>query len=246
MKLREQKKPDFHNPFFRKGLQIGVLSVGILLVFTILIGNAADLRIALNQSTQKYLDDVTVQTARDIHDALTNKMTSLVTISDTTSHLDEDCTGEEQLVEFLHRKAQILEFDPLILLHRDGTIISSDGDSAPPWIASADFFQIDGVLASFKGEVKANYIGGQSIFYSVPISRKGQIDEVLIGVRSKENMQAMISTKNFDGEMLSCIINSNGQVVISPTDLKPFLQLDDIFREKSSMVSPMMTNDCKI
>lgn len=231
MKLREQKKPDFHNPFFRKGLQIGVLSVGILLVFTILIGNAADLRIALNQSTQKYLDDVTVQTARDIHDALTNKMTSLVTISDTTSHLDEDCTGEEQLVEFLHRKAQILEFDPLILLHRDGTIISSDGDSAPPWIASADFFQIDGVLASFKGEVKANYIGGQSIFYSVPISRKGQIDEVLIGVRSKENMQAMISTKNFDGEMLSCIINSNGQVVISPTDLKPFLQLDDIFRE---------------
>ena len=231
MKIREQKKPDFHNPFFRKGLQIGVLSVGILLVFTILIGNAADLRIALNQSTQKYLDDVTVQTARDIHDALTNKMTSLVTISDTASHLDEECTGEEQLVEFLHRKAQILEFDPLILLHRDGTIISSDGDSAPPWIASADFFQIDGVLASFEGEVKANYIGGQSIFYSVPISRKGQIDEVLIGVRSKENMQAMISTKNFDGEMLSCIINSNGQVVISPTDLKPFLQLDDIFRE---------------
>lgn len=205
MKIREQKKSDFHNSFFKKGLQIGVLSVGILPVFTILIGNAADLRIALNQSTQKYLDDVTVQTAHDILDVLTNKMTSLVTISDTASHLDEECIEEEQLVEFLHRKAQILEFDPMILLHRDGTIISSDVDSAPPWIASADFFQIDGVLASFEGEVKANYIGGQSIFYSVPISRKGQIDEVLIGVRSKENMFELTESIFFDNRQINVV-----------------------------------------
>lgn len=102
-KIDEQKrteKPDFHNPFFRKGLQIGVLSVGILLVFTILIGNAADLRIALNQSTQKYLDDVTVQTARDIHDTLTNKMTSLVTISDTASHLMRSVPGKNNWWNF--------------------------------------------------------------------------------------------------------------------------------------------------
>ena len=52
MKIRDRKKTDFHNPFFRKGLQISLLSAGILLVFTILIRNAADLRIALNKSTQ--------------------------------------------------------------------------------------------------------------------------------------------------------------------------------------------------
>ena len=66
MKIRNRKKTDFYNPFFRKGLQISLLSAGILLVFIILIRNAADLRMALNKSTQKYLDDVTVQTARDI------------------------------------------------------------------------------------------------------------------------------------------------------------------------------------
>lgn len=230
MKIRNRKKTDFYNPFFRKGLQISLLSAGILLVFIILIRNAADLRMALNKSTQKYLDDVTVQTARDIHDALVNKMTSLASISDTASRLDE-MYSEDEAADLLHRKAEILEFDPLILLHRDGTMISSEGDFSPPWITSTDFFQIDGVLASFEGEVTADYIGGKSIFYSAPVFREGQIDEVLIGVRSKENMQAMISSKNFDGKMLSCITDSNGQVVISPTDLKPFLRLDNIFRE---------------
>lgn len=230
METREQKKADLNNPFFRTSLLIGGLSIGILLVFTVLIRNAADLRTALNDSTQKYLSGITVRTAQDIHDALANKMTSLVVISDTVSRLD-DTYSEEELVDFLSRKAQILEFDPLILLHRDGTIISSDGDLASPWAISTDLFQIDGVLASFKGQISANYMGGRSIFYSVPISREGRINEVLIGVRSKENMQAMISTKNFDGQMLSCITDSNGQVVISPTKLKPFLQLDDILME---------------
>ena len=49
--------------------------------------------------------------------------------------------------------------------------------------------------------------------------------------RSKEKMQDMIASKSFDGNSLSCIIDSSGEVILSPTDLKPFLQLDDIFKE---------------
>ena len=56
------------------------------------------------------------------------------------------------------------------------------------------------------------------------------MDGVLVGVRSKENMQSLISSKSFSGQMLSCIVDSQGQVIISPTDLKPFLQLEDIFK----------------
>ena len=40
----------------------------------------------------------------------------------------------------------------------------------------------------------------------------------------------MIASKSFNGDMLSCIVDSRGQVVISPSELKPFLRLDDIFR----------------
>ena len=34
--------------------------------------------------------------------------------------------------------------------------------------------------------------------------------------------------------MLSCIVDSQGQVIISPTDLKPFLQLGDIFKQEKN------------
>lgn len=56
-------------------------------------------------------------------------MMSLVTISDTTSHLDEDCTGEEQLVEFLHRKAQIDLLVIILIIAAVISMISGDVES---------------------------------------------------------------------------------------------------------------------
>ena len=44
-------------------------------------------------------------------------------------------------------------------------------------------------------------------------------------------MQSMIQPKSFSGEGLSCIVNPYGEVVLSPKELKPFLQLDDIFQK---------------
>lgn len=72
----------------------------------------------------------------------------------------------------------------------------------------------------------------EKYFYSVPVYRDNGVDGVLVGVRSKENMQSLISSKSFSGQMLSCIVDSQGQVIISPTDLKPFLQLGDIFKQE--------------
>lgn len=43
----------------------------------------------------------------------------------------------------------------------------------------------------------------------------------------------MIQPKSFAGEGLSCIVNSRGDVIISPTDISPFVQLADIIDEGS-------------
>ena len=56
------------------------------------------------------------------------------------------------------------------------------------------------------------------------------MEEVLAGVRNKYNVQALIQPKSFKEEGLTCIIDEKGEVVISPTDLKPFLQLDTLFK----------------
>lgn len=45
-------------------------------------------------------------------------------------------------------------------------------------------------------------------------------------------MQNLIASQSFSGEGLICITDTNGTVVISPTNLDPFMQLDDIFSTK--------------
>ena len=57
---------------------------------------------------------------------------------------------------------------------------------------------------------------------------------VLVGLRDEENMQRLIQPESFYGQGLSCIVDTNGNVLISPTDVRPFMELDDIFREGES------------
>ena len=53
------------------------------------------------------------------------------------------------------------------------------------------------------------------------------------GTGNKESMQRLIQPVSFDGQGLTCIADTEGNVVISPTDLDPFMRLDDIFKEDS-------------
>ena len=63
--------------------------------------------------------------------------------------------------------------------------------------------------------------------------QENNIIGVLGGTGNKESMQRLIQPVNFDGQGLTCIADTEGNVVISPTDLDPFMRLDDIFKEDS-------------
>ena len=65
--------------------------------------------------------------------------------------------------------------------------------------------------------------------YKRQVYQDGMIEQVVVGVCGQGKIQELIQPKSFEGSGLSCIVDSSGQVVISPTNLKPFLQLDDIF-----------------
>lgn len=214
--------------FINRGVQIGLLSVILIVVFSASIWNAAQLRIALNGSTKGYLNDVTTQMAGDIQSTIHDKMTDLELLADSIARFDS-LQDTERLEEFLKRKADILEFDPLVVFDRDGNTISSASELSFDESELQSIFQMDSVQSSFQGEVCASYLGGKTIIYSVPVYQDSQLYSVLVGGRSKENMQRMIASKSFNGNALSCIVGSDGQVVISPTDLNPFMQLDDLF-----------------
>ena len=52
---------------------------------------------------------------------------------------------------------------------------------------------------------------------------------MLAGVRDKGNMQELIQAKSFGGSDLSCLIDLEGDMIISPTNSEPFLALWMIF-----------------
>ena len=75
------------------------------------------------------------------------------------------------------------EFDPLILLDRKGGYICSEAVSRDMDPKSFLGYQCPIVLS---GEVRAGYMGGESIFYSVPVyGVDGAVSEVLVGVRER-------------------------------------------------------------
>ena len=220
------KKP---KTFIARGAQIGLLSVILIVVFTASIWNAAQLHIVLNDSTKEYLNDVTTQMAGDIKGTIQHKMTELELLSDSVSRFDS-VKDRDSLKEYLDSQAHTQEFDPLAVFDRDGNSVFSESELFSDKREQKALLQMDSVQSSFEGEVCASYLGGKTIVYSVPIYENNQVTGVLIGGRSKENMQRMIASKSFNGNALSCIIDSDGQVVISPEDLNPFMQLDDIFK----------------
>ena len=86
----------------------------------------------------------------------------------------------------------------------------------------------------FAGKNGVSFLNEQSILYSIPLSTENYEEySVLAGVRDKGNMQELIQAKSFGGSGLSCLIDLEGDMIISPTNSEPFLRLDDIFMKKS-------------
>lgn len=226
MRRRAGRGSAYQGPFLISGAQVGIISMVILVTLMISAWNVIDLQKVLARSTEEYLNDVTMYMAGEIGNTMKHKSRDLKMAADLIA--DEDKAGLETI---LGQKAQILEFNFLGLIDRQGGMVHTP---LPETIGAADLEKIgklDCVRDSFEGRDGTSYLGGQEIIYSVPVYRDGTVEYVMVGTRSKEKMQAMIASKSFDGESLSCIIDSSGKVILSPTDLKPFLQLEDIFKK---------------
>lgn len=228
----------FHKPPKKYGAALGrakfklnagwlvLLAVCIIIISGLTIWNALHLQSAINRRTEAYISDVSDQLCANIDYRLSKVTLDLEMLRDSLGQpgLSDD---EELLKSFLTRKADILGFTSLVVLDSDGGIY----ETSP---TGADLFAAPGVKDSFEGKNGVSFLNEQSILYSIPIcDEKHGVSGVLAGVRDKKNMQALIRTKSFGGSGLSCLIDLEGNVIISPTDLEPFLRLDDIFMKKS-------------
>ena len=134
----------------------------------------------------------------------------------------------------------MLGFTQLVLCDVEGEGICTDA-------STHNFSGLPGFEASAAGERGVSFLENQRILYTVPIVYEGSIFGVLAGERDKANMQALIATDGFDGNSVSCIIDRDSNVVISPTNLDFFFALDDLFvankdPELASAVREMQAN----
>lgn len=212
--------------FKLSGRWLVFLVICIIIISGLTIWNAVRLQSVINQRTEDYVSDVSEQLRVDIDYRLSKVTLDLKTIEDSLQQtgLRSDW---ELLKSFLNRKAELLGFTSLIIMTQDG-----DGYETTPTVT--DPFSLDGVQRSLAGESGVSFLNEQSILYTIPLHDGDQIIGILGGVRDKANMQKLIRAESFDGDSLTCLVDLDGNVIISPTDLDPFLRLEDIFIEKSN------------
>ena len=199
---------------------VGILSVLLIFIFLFMLINASTLRAALHDSTENYALDMSSQLAGDISSRMKAVQMEMKLMADSISMVSGT---DKELAEFIERKSEISGFDAMAFLGADGRAVPAD--------FSSSMFQ-EGIDASFRGEMRVTaYTEGQNVLYTVPVYQDNQITGVLAGLRNKANMQALIQPTSFEGRGLTCIVDSDGKVIISPTDIKPFLTLDTIFNE---------------
>lgn len=201
------------------------LAVCVLVISGFTIWNAAGLQRAVHERTESYVEDVSVQLSNDIDNRLSKVTLDLEMLEDSLLQADLS-SNQETLKAFLDRKADILGFTSMIILDAKGGVYESNP-------IGVDYFSLPGIQDSLAGKKGVPFLNQQGVLYSIPVIEGGQITGVLAGVRNKENMQKLIQAQSFDGNGLTCITDLNGNVIISPTNLEPFMRLDDIFVKQS-------------
>lgn len=200
------------------GLLMAFLGAVIAAVCIFSILNANGLKNTVGRRTEAYVNDVAFQITQNIDAQLSHVMQDLEMLSDSLVRMGSN----EDRMEFLKRKTPMLGFTQLVLCGLDGKGICTDG-------TSHDFSGLPGFEASVAGEHGVSFLDDQRILYTIPILYDGVVCGVLAGERDKANMQALIETEGFEGNSVSCIIDRDGNVVISPADLDFFVALDDLF-----------------
>lgn len=211
----------------------------LMVMLAALLVNTVDMDRQLRKNTEQYADDVSSQLASNISSRMEMREIYMRNLADTFSRMP----GEMLTEELLERKADYLGMDMIFLLHTDGTTV--------PAAASALHPELKGELqthASLFREASILHTDHEEIWFSSPVLwQDGREASVLVGVRSNETLQKMLQEVDFKNQGLSCIVDTDGTMVVSATDETPFVRLKDLFaatpeEERDAVQRQMLQN----
>lgn len=177
-----------------------------------------------DKNTEQYVMDVTEWRASDINGNLKRMTMTIEIAADSIGRLGTD--NHEVLMEFLNRKAVLMDFEGLWLIDEDNHVCQV-GDAAE------DMLKMESVSKAWGGDIGIATLSDSRLMYSAPVRRDGRVIAVLSGIRSREGMQYIIQPRSFDGKGVSCLVNTSGNIVVAPRDNENYLLLNSIFKNTS-------------
>jgi diguanylate cyclase (GGDEF)-like protein/PAS domain S-box-containing protein len=207
-------------------LQYFVPLAAVLLLLTgvlaALLLNTVSLHSIMQENTENYADDVSAQLASNISSRMQMRELYICNLADTFARMPDHMLT----TELLERKAKYLNLKEIFVVNPDGTTIpdSRGNDALLQYLADhPELYRESHIFFTKHNEV----------FYSSPIAYRDGTLRLLIGVRTNIALQQMLQEVNFKNQGMCCIVDSDGAVVVSPVDNKPFQQLEEIFARAS-------------
>lgn len=211
---------------------LGILMIGVL---AFLLLNTVQTGEQLTRNVVNYANDMSAQLASNISARMNLRKSYILNLADTFSRMPDSLLTEE----LLSRKAAYIQMDEIFLLNSDGTCFP---DEAHPGLKN--YLTEHPELYT---DASIFFTNQEKVFFSAPILRENSDPQILIGTRSNgvlQNMLLEVDSKNYG---LSCIVNRDGTVIVSPTDLLPFQEINDILNHnpdpRDHKVSEKVLND---
>ncbi len=173
-----------------------VLVLSILSISAASIFNAGKLQKTIDSTTRAYEMDVAFQVAQDIDERLSHVSLELEMIADSLVRID----ASADKLQFLERKKMLTGFTRLAVADLNGHALASDG-------TVMEIGEMEGFIQAKAGSRGISVLDEQSILYAVPITREETVTGVLVGIRDKESMQALVENNSFRGNGESCVVD---------------------------------------
>lgn len=209
-------------------VQFIIMVATLLFMILACVWNTVQLNDVLLHVARDYVGDVSYRLARDVMSNLERDLLNEELVADTMLDIGSGDNTDEERQNFLNHEKEIIGFNCLTLLHTDGTRSSEK-------FCVQNLLEQSGVQTAFAGKSNVSYIEeGRRLLYAVPVRENGQVTQVLLGVREQDNMQEQIRLRSFKGKGQSCIVNTSGKLLISPSNTTPFATLDELFAAEGS------------
>lgn len=200
------------------------LAVSILMIFDIIHLGKFN-----TQRTMQFAQDLTFQHAANISKEFNTKMLNVSMIADSLLQTNSTAASR-QLEEFLERKTGLSIFSELHFVGIDDipqgaglSTIRLPGHEVH--LPSAD--DLHDVHGSERSYITTDNLN--SIYYVQQIAREDELLGLLVGIRSRSDLQDLVQLKVLNNETVSCIVDRNARMVVAPTNrhLPDNLNLDD-------------------